>query len=274
MQYNININQKALLDLSTKTDVKLGLKHACLIDFFTKFRNSNKAKTMIFEGNEYIWVSYGLILENLPLLEIKSKDVLARYFNDLIKAKILTKVTSKKMGNKTYWRQGENFGCLFFDTLPTFQSEPSDDLVDTLPTFQSVYNIHKDNINNNYSENPKIEKKLNEVMELTNLSGTPYEFLTINKIKEKIPSEDLEDYLTYLINQIKLNTQKYLSKAYTAPAFYDWWYKDFLGQRNLNKKNETKETIKEIKKSDYKDENQFLAELEMLKSLNIKFNII
>lgn len=280
MQYNININQKAILEISKKTGVKLGLKHASIIDFYLKFRNSKKAKTKIFEEKEYVWISYSLILGNLPLLEIKSKDVLARYFIDLIKANILIKVVSKEMGNKTYWRPGENFEDLFFDTLPTFQSEPSDDPVDTLPTFQSVNNIHKDHINNKKEKAPSIFfEKIKQITNKLNLEGTPHQNQIISEITERIPKDKIEGYLEYLDQQINEKKEKYLKTAFQPVAFYNWYYKDYLGFLNVELEAQKKKEAKhqqdlEIIDSSKISKEELERQVKLFKDLKIKYKII
>lgn len=118
MQYNININQKALIEFSSDLD----LKDAAILDFILKAKENPFFETKIFNEKEYFWLSYSKIIEELPLLKIKNKNVLARKLRKLIDLGLLESYIDQSQGNKTYWKTGSNFYKLLFEGVSTQKS--------------------------------------------------------------------------------------------------------------------------------------------------------
>lgn len=114
MQYNININQKALLEIALETNSKLRLEHGAVLDHFLKIKATEAFQTKIINEKSFIWISYKNVLRDLPLLYVESTRTISRYFQDLVDAKILEKFLDVE-NSKTFFAAGENFQKLFFN---------------------------------------------------------------------------------------------------------------------------------------------------------------
>lgn len=154
MQFTININQKALLDI----DESLDLKDATILDFVSKVRGNPNFETKIFNQKEYFWLAYSKIIEELPLLKIKNKESLSRRLKKFIELDLVEIHIDQVNGNKVYWRAGTNFYKIFYSEVSTQTSTPIDSKVDTLST-QKSNNQYTNNQSNSLS-NP--EQKINE----------------------------------------------------------------------------------------------------------------
>lgn len=302
MHFNININQKAIMEIAKKTGVKLNLKHASLISSYRNFALSSKTKKQIINNKVFVWMSYSEVLEQNPLLglEITSKEVLARYFTDLIKAEIIERYLDKKEGNRTYFGAGKYFDNIYSDngTLPTLQSIPSDSTVDTLPTLQSDNNIY----NNNYiNKKEKSNKKESEISQIkTNNLHLIRKLLTDTdtargvvqntlmpypnqvwweeqaSVTLSIIQKEMERYYTDIssknknkrtIKNIKSRFVKWL-KSYKRSDFYK--YQD----KNINQPNSTnKVKIEIIKRSDFETQEDFENQIAIYKDIQIPFEI-
>jgi len=163
MQFTVSINQKAIVGLNKTLDLDLSLKHGSIIDFFVKVKNNDSFQTKIIDGEEYIWLTYDKIIEELPLLKIKSKVVLARYFDDLVKARILKKRLVKEEGNKTYWRQDKNLQCLLFNVeVSTKKLKGINSKVKRVSTKKFNNHITTDHNTNQREEPPQKNENKNE----------------------------------------------------------------------------------------------------------------
>jgi len=103
MRNYITINQLAFSQLSQKVNIKIDLIDASIFEYIYKFAISNNAKKQIINNKLYIWCSYQKIIDDNPLLCIKSKRVIARRLEKLVKIGLLEKITDKKEGNKTFF---------------------------------------------------------------------------------------------------------------------------------------------------------------------------
>lgn len=196
IKYNICINQKAVID----NKLNVNLTDMAIFNFMYDFINSDSAMKIQIDGVNYHWIAYKYIIDSMPLLEIKNKDVIARHINKLIEAKLLDKIVSKEMGNKTFYKIGVNAKCLYFDTLPTQKLVASDSKVDTLPT-QKSYNSYINDTNINYIKKEEdadksanipisnLKEKEKKIAVRDNVNLTEKE---IEKLKENYASADLE----------------------------------------------------------------------------------
>lgn len=79
MKYNININQLVLADTS------LDLSECAILDWLIYFCNSKNQKIESRRKNGYTQIDYNLLLEELPLLRVKSKGSLTTKIANLEK---------------------------------------------------------------------------------------------------------------------------------------------------------------------------------------------
>ena len=108
----------SILDYNQKIAVSFGLdmNDLILIRWFVDYRNTNEMNEVIFDGKAYYWVNYKKVIEDLPILKIKSKDVLRRRFKKLCDCKILEfRLEKNTKGTFTYYRTGPAYITLAYD---------------------------------------------------------------------------------------------------------------------------------------------------------------
>jgi hypothetical protein len=81
MKYTITINQYAVFTngLINKTD----FTDWAIIDYLKDFAIYKKAKRIVFQKEEYIWLNYNHLIVSLPLIKFKSKSALSQRINKL-----------------------------------------------------------------------------------------------------------------------------------------------------------------------------------------------
>ena len=178
IKWNININQKAIIE----NKLNINFTDAAIFDFVYNFIASGNATSISIEGKLYHWIAYKYIINSMPLLEIKNKEVIARHIQKLCDCNLLEKVVSFEMGNKTFFKIGEKASCLFFDkiedypidsnhTLSTQKSEAIDSKVDTLSTQKSNNSYIKDTYINNKDRETKIAYRENVTLKEKEYKG-------------------------------------------------------------------------------------------------------
>lgn len=112
MQYNININQKQLYELSQELGVEISIKTASVLDYFKSAHTVFKVK--VINNEIYYKTEYQKVLNQNPLLNIGIKQ-LTRHFDKLVEMKILKKEIVKGGGTDTYFATDENYIKCFFE---------------------------------------------------------------------------------------------------------------------------------------------------------------
>jgi DNA-binding MarR family transcriptional regulator len=99
MKYTITINQYAIFKagLIYKTD---GVDWI-IIDYLKDFALYKKAKKIIYQNEEYIWLNYNHLIVSLPLLHIKTKSSISARINKLVKLELLN--TYRDNDNTLYY---------------------------------------------------------------------------------------------------------------------------------------------------------------------------
>lgn len=118
MKYTILINQYA----AVTNGFNLDLIDLAIFDFIKEFANSQKCVKMQTPEGVYFWVSHKLVLEAMPLLNIKTNQGLIKRIDNLIKAGILRKHPNCNRYKQTLYAFGENYDLLAFaniDLQPT-----------------------------------------------------------------------------------------------------------------------------------------------------------
>ena len=118
MKYTILINQYA----AVTNGLNLDLIDLAIFDFIKEFANSQKCVKMQTPEGVYFWVSHKLVLEAMPLLNIKTNQGLIKRIDNLIKAGILRKHPNCNRYKQTLYAFGENYDLLAFaniDLQPT-----------------------------------------------------------------------------------------------------------------------------------------------------------
>lgn len=119
MKFYININQKALHDLSKDLDIIDG----AILDYiihFCSIKDSNIDQIVVKEKNEdfiYTWIDYTQLINEMPLLKINQISSISKRLKRLEKIGLIKKTLEKdpiKGGWKIYIRVTEKTKGLFF----------------------------------------------------------------------------------------------------------------------------------------------------------------
>ena len=104
MKYIITINQKSLMEVCPQ----IKLKEAAVLDYLILFCSSVhdriEEKRITVKGERYTWIDYGHIINDLPLLRIKSRSCIFEIVEKLAEMGLISLYLDKKAGNKKYAR--------------------------------------------------------------------------------------------------------------------------------------------------------------------------
>ena len=114
MQYHISINQKCLQEHFPELDII----DAAIYDFIRQFMASDKIERLQQGDQTWYWISYKKILDEMPILGIKSKDAVYRRVRRLAEAGIFKFHPGNAKMSRSYIKQGPNFD------LPVFSKPP------------------------------------------------------------------------------------------------------------------------------------------------------
>jgi hypothetical protein len=95
--------------------VKMGLNSndAIILRWFVDFYATSKMAIVKNEtGQEFKWVKYQAVIDDLPILGITNKQVIARHFDKMVAAGIIEKYIHKQMGVFSCFRITEKFRVL------------------------------------------------------------------------------------------------------------------------------------------------------------------
>lgn len=118
MQYNININQKALAQSG------LDFSDAAILDFLYHFeRVRTKAKIYTDEkGRDYRWINYKHIIAELPMLKIKDKAAISRRLVNIEQTGYIKLYRSQD--NTMYYCITDKYSSVIFNKDDTTDSVP------------------------------------------------------------------------------------------------------------------------------------------------------
>jgi hypothetical protein len=141
-KYNVHINQYAAVKLELDVDII----DLAIFDFIKSFAHSSKCIKLSTPEGEYFWIQHKWILDNMPLLKIKSNQGVINRVDNLIKAGLLKKHPNCDKYGKSLYTFGENYDAIeFFDTPKEIFRDPSNN-------FEAIIN----NKDNNSSSNSPI----------------------------------------------------------------------------------------------------------------------
>jgi len=109
MKYNIYINQKSLAELSEKTGVKIDLIDWALISWIKDFHNEPKIKKIQIDWKQYFWLAYKHILNDMPLLWLKTKWAISDRLKKLCNLWLLEKYFDLEWWSLTYFYCTQEF---------------------------------------------------------------------------------------------------------------------------------------------------------------------
>lgn len=117
MKYTILINQYA----AVKNGFDLDIIDMAIFDFIKDFANSPNCMKIHTPEGLFFWVSHKLVMNALPLLNIKTSQGLSRRIENLINAGVLKKHPNCDKYSKTLYSFGEKYELLTFEQ--TLESE-------------------------------------------------------------------------------------------------------------------------------------------------------
>jgi len=108
MKYNININQKAIIDLGLNLDVI----DMSIFDFIKDFANSKNCVKVFIDGKQYFWISHTKIITDLPIIRINTRQGIINRINKLIESGLIERVESDLQ--RSYYCFGDNYDNVLF----------------------------------------------------------------------------------------------------------------------------------------------------------------
>ena len=115
MKYTIQVNQAGAdaANLRGKVDIV----DLAIFDAFRDFANGTKCeKKMTEDGRVWFWVSYSLIIDELPYCNIRTTDGVYRRMKNLQAAGIIDFHPDNQRANKTFFAWGAAYDLLISDT--------------------------------------------------------------------------------------------------------------------------------------------------------------
>lgn len=120
MQYSININQRAVIE----NGFDLDLLDMAIFDFIIKFTQTEKCARITDGGAVYYMISHTLIIEQLPMLRIKTSNGILNRINKLIDAGLLERYPRMEQLKKSFYKIGPNASKIFFSQNAKDISQP------------------------------------------------------------------------------------------------------------------------------------------------------
>lgn len=186
MKYTILINQYA----AVKNGFDLDIIDLAIFDFIKDFANSPNCMKIHTPEGMFFWVSHKLVMNALPLLNIKTSQGLSRRIENLINAGVLKKHPNCDKYSKTLYSFGEKYELLTFEQTLGSETEFStpkqnfgvsrNESLETPRNESLGYN----NINNNNNNNTRYYK--NKKSLLVELDITPDGIKVDKKVCDKI----------------------------------------------------------------------------------------
>ena len=222
MNYNININQKAIALLNGSLHQKLDLKDATILEWMLKFHAEPKSKKLMIGEQIYFWGAYALIIRENPLLEITDKDTLAIRIAKLISAGLIVKHLSKDKGNRTYFSVTQKCFDLITrgsDTLPSQNREGVLSKQGSLPCFDRYNNNIIDNINNSNKEDLGVKLFDNKLL---------HEDIAM---KSHVKLEEVVGEIPLFLQRCEMLNIKHNNNTHLFNDFSKWVQGQFAGQK-------------------------------------------
>lgn len=250
-----------ILGFSQEKLIELGLDYvdAIILRYFVDFRETKRMTIKIINGEQYYWVKYESILEEYPILNIKTKDSMYRRLKKLEEAKILKHVTIRNNGTYSYYNIGENYLELLSKT-DTDKNPKQTDInpngTDINPNSTDVKseqygckvgtnNPSTISFNNNTVENKTLDDNIRKIIEYlntkTNKQFRPNTKATIKLIKARLKEGFILDDFIRVIDNMVLEWTGTQWESYLAPTtLFSEKFEVYLNQNiKINKANKT-----------------------------------
>lgn len=237
MKYNLNINQKAIID----NDLDIDIIDGAILDYMYSFSHSSKIMK-VFEGNlVYYFFAHKKIVEDLPVLRIKP-DAVYRRLKKMCDLGLILQHPNSKQLRMTLYAFTDVIQSLYFDDV-TSKAETSDknpmpiggnaetsvktpNIIGDEPGKSSVKNPNYNNTSNNSTTNnskyPDVEEfvryALDELEKRGEVRAYEYEYSIRDKYEQWSSANWVDGYGSKIKNwrsKIK-NGFKYLHRYTNA----------------------------------------------------------
>jgi hypothetical protein len=154
MKYNIEG-----FDQQTLVNMGLNSNDAIILRWFVDFYGTNKMAEVTDCGKTYKWVKYQAVIDDLPILRITNKQVIARHFHKMQEAGILEKYLKKEGGVYTCFRLTEKYNLLIekLNGINSKVETPINSKVETKDSSIKINPSIKTNADKSASKNFKTE---------------------------------------------------------------------------------------------------------------------
>lgn len=210
MQYSITINQAAAIEAGLEVDIV----DLALIDFLKKISNTSLCTSMQDGGTAYFSVPYSRIIEEMPILHIKTTDGVYRRFKKLELAGLIEMHPDNAKLGRVWFSFGRNYLKLEYKPLG-FKSDPSDQNPyplgsksvppsDEKPTLQYTNTVYNHNVIDNSAT--QFENWLHSIKN----DPSTKEVFTLSR---KVPSVKFDEYFDLFTLEAKAKKETYHKRA-------------------------------------------------------------
>lgn len=183
MKYTLSINQlgAAIAGLSGKLDII----DLAIFDAFKDFAGKSKCEKKI-EGNRvWFWISYSLILKDIPFVPVYTKDAVYRRMKKLADAEVIEFHPDNQRIGKTFFAWGKNYDSLIAtdfspEQIKALQGVPTD--ADPYPYGLKPVPPTDEKPDNPYTNNPSTSTKNSIMSESENSDGVTFKVTTVEQI--------------------------------------------------------------------------------------------
>jgi len=110
MKYTVIINQKAAIDAGLALD----LIDLAVFDFIKDFIHSGNCTQVNAPDGVYFWISHKAVQAGLPLLNISTRQGIAKRVTNLVNAELLVRHPQSQQHAKSLYKIGPKYECLIF----------------------------------------------------------------------------------------------------------------------------------------------------------------
>ena len=205
MKYTFfGFNQEKLIQLD------LDLIDAAILRFFIDFKDSGDMVMKIIDEKPYYWLKYEYLIQQIPIIKVKSKDALRRRLKKLVESGVLIHKTFKEGGTFSLYGIGENYKFLIKNYEEGYDSKVGGGTTQKSEGYDSKVGT------NNYSIKDSSIKEI--ICYLNSKIGTRYKptsketvRLIKARLKEGFSIDDFKEVIDKKTNEwIKTDFEKYL----------------------------------------------------------------
>lgn len=229
MQYNISINQKAVIENECFNN--LDLTDLALFDFIYHFFNCNLDCKVTFRymDKEYVEIRYQLIEQEMPILKFGCRKTFITRMSKLVDAGLICRYENNSKENRSGYCRGENFSKMTFlvnekdkiervtEELQGCYSEVTGGVTEELHNHSNKDNIYnKEEKDKSFSKkDSKVKIKYDELFEQCwkeyGRKGNKSESF---KRWKKLPDEDKYKILPHIRSYIQSKSDKTYQKDF------------------------------------------------------------